>query len=157
MECFVKFAAIALSVAVSAFAYAHAQDPVVKVYRVSGSANGLVALKSSGEMAEISGLGDETVSEILASVPSEEVFTFSDGSKTCVTDEDGECQSNEDMFRNIAASCAAGATTGLPSMTPWGVASGCIIGAAGAAAYNLVHNAGCTPPPPPPPPANNGQ
>lgn len=151
-----KLAAIAISIFTGCFAYAN--ENIVKVYRVSGAVNGIVAQSKSGIMTEISSLDDETISSILGLSPVEEVFTFSNGVQICVTDEDGECQSTEDHLRNIAAACAAGATTGIPTMTPWGVASGCVIGAAGAAAYNLVYNAGCTPPPPPPPPpsTNNG-
>ena len=80
-----KLAAIAFSVAMSAFACAHDQDPVVKVYRVSGAVNGIVTEDSSGKMTEISGLEDETVSEMTSGVPVQEVFTASNKDEVFVT------------------------------------------------------------------------
>lgn len=126
-------------------------NETVKVYRISGSVNGLVAQDSSGRMTALFRLEHELVSQIMASAPVEDVFTLNVGNSICVTTADGECQSSEEIFRNAAAACAAGATTGLAAATPRGVASGCPWGAAGALTYWAIYNAGCTPPPPPPP------
>lgn len=99
-----KLAAIAFSIAVSAFACAHAQDPVVKVYRVSGAVNGIVTEDSSGKMTEISGLEDETVSDMTSRVPVQEVFTAANEQEVFVTTGD-----NSEEFGKCLDSAASAA------------------------------------------------